>query len=434
MKIFHITDHLPNYHKVWGGAEQVAYRYIKLETEQEIELSEDKVIVGTVKPTKSINENFLHRRIRVMEDFFPESVQVYITGIKNRIFPFDPISFFHLLQIFKLEKPDIVHFHKFNKISFSAILAAKVSGAKTVLSMYDYWYLCPGGMLIDGKRNSCRRFHGEWCKDCDAVSDFRFLLPLIALIRRPIFDFFLDKIDAFAVLSNSLGRLLIEFGISKERIFLVRQIFETPAKKQRQSKSERKEILFVGWIDSRKGPDIAIKAFNIILKIFPKTKLYMIGEALDKKYEEEIKIMIKKLKLENNIILLGKIPPDEVAKYFQKCEVLLLPEQWENMSPVVLVEAMNYGTPVVASNIGGLSEFIKDGKTGFLVDREKTHEFAKKVILLLSNKKLADKMGNEARKDILKICDPDEIYKNLMSLYQWLIFRKGKNKRSYDKI
>lgn len=81
MKILHLTDHLPNYHETWGGAEQVAYRYIKLLADS----NKINILVGSVKPLKEPKENFKFRRIRVIEDFFPKRWQIYITGIKNRI-------------------------------------------------------------------------------------------------------------------------------------------------------------------------------------------------------------------------------------------------------------------------------------------------------------------------------------------------------------
>lgn len=423
MKILHLTDHLPGYHKVWGGAEQVAYRYIKLQID-----GENEIIVGVVKPEKIVAENLKIRRIRVLEDFFPDKYQVYLTGIKNRILSFDPVAFINLLWILKKEKPDIVHFHKFNKMSFSTILAASIAGAKIVLGMYDYWYLCPGGMLIDQKRNLCRRFHGPWCAKCDAVSDFRFLLPVVSRLRRPVFDFFLKRIDGFAVLSNSLGKLLEEYGISNEKIFLVRQVFDFKNKTKKTSRAGNGYmILFIGWIDPRKGPDIAIETAKIVANEIPNTKLSIVGEGLDKNYEKKIRTLVVKLKMEKKVIFLGKQPYEKVIDLYNKSKVVLLPEQWENMSPVVLVEAMAYGKPVVASKIGGLPEFIHDGVNGFLVRHNKPDEFAKKVLLLLRNKRKAGKMGEVASREVIRMCDSKKVYESLQVMYKSLIHRDEKN-------
>lgn len=418
MKILHVTDHLPNYHKTWGGAEQVAYRYIKL-----LSGRKDEVFVCGVKPQKQYSEEFKFKRIIVLEDFFPERFQPYITGLKNRIFPFDPISFFHFLFRLGEIKPSVVHFHKFNKISYSAILAAKLCGIKTVLGIYDYWYFCPGGMLIDEQRNLCRKFHGAWCKDCSAVRDFRFLLPLTTPVRRPFFNLFLNRIDAFAVLSNSLKELLTEYGIKKNKIYLVRQVFNLKEEEKKETE-ENNWILYVGWIDPRKGPDIAIQTAVEVLKTNPDVKLYMIGEALDKTYEKEILKMLEEKNLKNKVFLLGRKQYSEVVSFYNKSRVVLVPEQWENMSPVVLVEAMNFRKAVVASNIGGLPEFIEDKISGFLVKHNKPEEFAEKTRLLLNDKSLAREMGKQAKSRVQTLCDPEEVYNSLKYLYESITEQK----------
>jgi len=414
MKIFHITDHLPGYHKTWGGAEQVAYRYLKLLAQD----GKDEIIVGTVKPYKTIEEKFKARRIRVLEDFFPEKYQIYITGLKNRILSFDPVAFFSLIYLFLKEKPQVVHLHKFNKISFSAILAAKLVGAKTIMGMYDYWYLCPGGMLIDENRNLCRKFHGAWCRHCKAISDFHFLLNF-SFLRKPVFDYFLNKIDAFTVLSKSQGELLQNYGIPRNKIHLIRQVFDFSSIKISKIRQDD-SLLYVGWLDSRKGPDIAINAMPTILKKYPKIKLNIIGEGLDKNYIKSLQNLIKKNKLQRSVFLLGKKTPSEVADFYIRSKAVIIPEQWENMSAVVLVEAMAYGKPVIVSNIGGLPEFIKDNISGLLADRQKPEEFANKALFVLRNPQEAIKIGDKAKDSIAKICDINTIKQNLVSLYYHL--------------
>lgn len=416
MKILHVTDHLPGYHKTWGGAEQVAYRYIKLLADS----GKAEVLVGAVKPERKPNENFKYIRIRVIEDFFPEKLQLYITGIKNRIISFDPLSFFHLLMILMKEKPEIVHFHKANKISFSAVLAAKIAGTKTILGVYDYWYLCPGNALVKGDGKLCRQFHGSWCQECGAVTDFKFLLPFTAPIRRPIFDFFYRLIDKFAVLSDVLGRILVNYGIPKDKIFLVRQVFDFSGIKPTHKKTKKNMILFAGWIDPRKGVHILVEAMPKILKEVPKAKLYILKLEGIKDYEDKVMKKIKELKIKRNVNIYGRLSKEEFLKFLRQATMIVVPEQWENMSPVIIVEGMANGKVMVASRIGGIPEFIEDRKNGLLAKRDDPNDFAQKIIWVLENPKKAEKLGSQAAKDIVKLCDKRKVLKDLLKLYQSL--------------
>lgn len=411
MKIFHLSDHLPNYHQSWGGAEQVAYRYIKLLADS----GKAKIVVGAVKPQKKVEENFKFTSIRVMEDFFPEKLQVYVTGIKNRIFSFDPLAFFHLLMVFVREKPDVVHLHKTNQISLGALMAAKITGAKTVLGMYDYWYLCPGGMLVDQKGKLCQKFHGSWCQDCDAVPDLRFLLPLTSPWRRSIFNFFFKRVDAFTVLSNSQAKILADYGIPQKKIFLIRQVFEFEKK---QGKVRKNMILFAGWLDSRKGLHVLIGAMKKVLAVIPEAKLSVLELQGIAGYKEKILETIQKLGLRKNITFYGRMTSEKFNRFLNEAQVVVVPEQWENMSPVIIIEAMMSGKTVIASRIGGIPEFIRDERNGLLVDRTSENEFAQKIIWSLQNPEEAEILGRKAARDIVKLCHKRQILADLLKLYQ----------------
>jgi glycosyltransferase involved in cell wall biosynthesis len=414
MKVFHLSDHLPNYHQVWGGAEQVAYRYLKLLTlSQKVE-----IIAGTVRPIRPIKENFKNYRIWVIEDLFPKKWLLYITGIKNRLVSFDLLSFLHLLLLFKKERPQIVHFHKTNQISLCAILAAKISGAKVVLSMYDYWYFCPGAMLIDKEGRLCQKFHGRWCGSCSGVYESRFLLPVTSLFRKQVFDFFYRFVDAFPVLSQSQGEILERYGLPKDKIFLIRQVFDF--EKRKAGKIKRGTILFAGWIDQRKGLQILIEAMPAILKLNPQARLTILEIGQVRSFKEKILKRIKNLALDTKIEFHGRIPKEEVEKFLEMTEVVVVPEQWENMSPVIIIEAMAMGKAIVASKIGGIPEFIKDNVNGLLAERGNAKDFAEKIAWVLENPQAAEKLGKQAAKDIVKICSQEKILANLLKLYNRL--------------
>ncbi|MFX0141774.1 MAG: glycosyltransferase, partial [Candidatus Hodarchaeota archaeon] len=98
-----------------------------------------------------------------------------------------------------------------------------------------------------------------------------------------------------------------------------------------------------------------------------------------------------------------------------------IPSIWPEPLSRVLLETMSKGKPIVASNIGGPSEFIKDGENGILVDPGNTKQLTKAIINLLKNQHLQYKLSNHAQK-ILKN-KYKNIVKNHISFYESFIKR-----------
>jgi glycosyltransferase involved in cell wall biosynthesis len=182
-------------------------------------------------------------------------------------------------------------------------------------------------------------------------------------------------------------------------------------------------ILFAGWLNDRKGVHIAIKAMPSILREFPEAVLYVIGgrakfaDAYERGYEQ----FIEEKGLHNNIVFLGHQSPEVVKAYLHKASVLVIPEQYENMSPLIMIEAMMLGRPIVASNLGGIPEYIKDGETGLLANAYSAEDFAEKTLRLLRDKDLALNMGKTAQQEILKRNNNEAIWSLTESLYREMI-------------
>jgi len=419
MKIAHATNYLPYYHAIVGGGEQAVYRLVKLQAKKG-----NKISVLATAPIKKPKEDFKFFSVNVSEDYFDKSGS-FVRALKLSFFPFDLVSFISSYKILKKIKPDILHLHNFNILSFSVLQAAKILDIPTVLSIYDYWYFCPISMLFDNDYNVCEKYHGLNCVDCIKQKSNmpRTLLKLFLLLRKPVFNYFLNKIDAFVALSESSETILTNYGIKKEKVHKIPLLFSSKDfKLWKPEKLKKNLILYAGWVVRHKGLHILVKAMPEILKEFPDAKLIAIGDnTIDKKYTNMILKEIKKHKLEKNVSLLGRLSDEDFNKFLGEGNIIVIPEQWENMSPVFLPQSMINGKPIVASNIGGIPEFLENNRNGLICKPNDPHDFAEKMIWMLKNKDSANKMGENAKKDISKVFNEDEISKNLTSLYNSLI-------------
>lgn len=144
-----------------------------------------------------------------------------------------------------------------------------------------------------------------------------------------------------------------------------------------ENTSFQKYILFVGRKDVVKGIKYLEEAYELIRSDFPGFELVMVGEGLPA----------------------GKLPLEETRKKMKDCYCLVVPSITEGL-PRVILEAMALGKPVVASNVGGIPDLVKDGQTGFLFEVANSKELAEKLRILLNDEKLAIEMGQKGREII----------------------------------
>ncbi|MHA1251159.1 MAG: glycosyltransferase family 4 protein [Candidatus Helarchaeota archaeon] len=181
----------------------------------------------------------------------------------------------------------------------------------------------------------------------------------------------------------------------KKEIFVIYNGVDTTHFKPNSKKSD--EILFVGKVNYMKGIDILIYAFKNILKKFPNLILRIIGNGSIKYYAK----LIKKLNITKNIIMEGKINRTNLPKYYSKAKIFVLPSYIEAF-PLVNLEALSCGTPVIASNIGGNPEIIKNNYNGLLLQNFSVRELTEKILYLLENDKERRKLEYNSRKSVEK--------------------------------
>lgn len=185
------------------------------------------------------------------------------------------------------------------------------------------------------------------------------------------------------VIPNGLNLENFE-GISKEE-----------ARKKLSIEREDRVIIFTGTLHSVKGVKYLIQGMDIIKQNGIKAKLLLVGDGEDR---EALMRLTKKLELEQDITFVGRVPNEKVPGYMSASDVFVLPSLSESFG-IVILEAMASRLPIIATNVGGLPEIVKEGVNGFLVSPKNPDELAKKIILILQNDDLRHNMSknNEER-------------------------------------
>jgi len=166
---------------------------------------------------------------------------------------------------------------------------------------------------------------------------------------------------------------------------------------------EDRMILFVGRIEPLKGVDTLIKAISC-LKLNDRTRpvhLAIIGGDPSASPEQmtaemtRLQKMCFDLGLGQTVVFLGKRDQDTLPYFYSAAEVVVMPSHYESFGMVAL-EAMACGTPVIASEVGGLAYLVRDGETGFTIPAEEPDTLCEKLTWLLNDPDLHQKMSGQA--------------------------------------
>ena len=390
MKVLHISNYIPGYHRSSGGAEEACLNTVKALYGQGV-----KNVVVAVKLIKQpMEKEFDFFSIAISEDLFG-----YKLSFLKRIFNFDIVSFLSLRKILKQIKPDVIHLYNFDLISLSAISAVKSLKIPIVFSVYDYWIFSSDKGIT---------FNDKW-------------------LRKKIFKHFIKKIDAFIVLSEHSRDLLLKNGAPESKINIVHLMMENNSDFSVSSDEDiqKNTIFFAGWIQPRKGLYILIQAMKEVVEKFPQAKLLVAGMKEDKNYREKIDNFINRYNLQKNIE--WKDRKDDAGGQFYKMSfkkslAVIAPEQWQNMSPVIVAEGLREGKIVIASRIGGIPDIIEDEVSGLLANYDNPLDFAEKIIKLFSFPDYElNIMRNNAKKRYEVLFNSENNAKKLIAIYNKVI-------------
>lgn len=168
-------------------------------------------------------------------------------------------------------------------------------------------------------------------------------------------------------------------------------------------KPEDRMILFVGRIEPLKGVDTLLQAMACLqLKEAQRpVHLAIIGGDPTASPEQmtvemaRLQKLCEVLGLDQSVVFLGKRDQDKLPYYYSAAEVLVMPSHYESFGMVAL-EAMACGTPVIASEVGGLAYLVRDGETGFTIPAEEPDALCEKLTWLLNDSELHQKMSRQA--------------------------------------
>jgi len=252
-------------------------------------------------------------------------------------------------------RPDVVHVHNFFPLLSPAIFSVfNKFKIPCVMTLHNYRIICPTAtFIIDGKVNEHSLKHSSY--KLVFKKFYKNSIPGSFLLARMV-EYHKAKgtwktnVDMFIALTEFARDKFIESGIPADKI-VVKPNFVEQAPEEKHLNNPRHGALFVGRVSPEKGVSTLLRAWDNV--DYPLTVAG--GGATDNMIESA----------SSNVKFLGNVNPDKIPELMQQASFLVMPSEWYEGFPMVLVEAYFNKLPVIASDIGSLSELILDGVTGY---------------------------------------------------------------------
>lgn len=319
-------------------------------------------------------------------DFQREGIRVIRLRAEGR---FDVRSITKLASLIGKERPNLLHTH---------LPRADLAGAFRAVFHPSVPWVCSVHDIHD------KSWSGRW--------------------TLPLFNFIWRQADRVVAISHAVRDWLVkERALPTEKVRVIHYGIE-PESFSRPKADLRSQwnltggvVGSLGRLEARKGHDCLIRAVPAMLQRVPDATLLIGGhDPLD--YGKNLHALIRRLKLNDRVRIVGV--QNDVPSFLNTLDVFAFASRSEGFGQVV-IEAMAAGKPVVASRIAPLTEIVKHGDTGLLVDPDDPTAFGEAIAWLLAHPEHASRMGREGRKRVYSHFSAQRMTDETVSLYDTVL-------------
>jgi len=172
-------------------------------------------------------------------------------------------------------------------------------------------------------------------------------------------------------------------------------------------------ITAVGRLTSQKGFDDLIRAYPIIRRVVPESKLLIVG---DGHMRIELESIAERERVRDNTIFAGFVNDADLVGALRASDVVVVPSRFEPFG-IIALEAMAAGAPLVVSRVGGLAEIVDDSVDGLKVEPNNPSAIAEATVRILSDRELATRLAAKGGEKA-KMYSWENVAKKTLGTYQ----------------
>ncbi|MEW6742804.1 MAG: glycosyltransferase family 4 protein [Planctomycetota bacterium] len=307
----------------------------------------------------------------------------------------------HFWRIIEREHPDLVHLHSAFYAMHPLLLRSLRRSLPVIATFHDVGPLCFWHTKVLPDGSLCSFPVGPSClrRGCYRLGARESAVPdLLRVLSSHIYLNGYRSLPAIIVPSGYLREVLLANGFAAGRVQVVplfSRYLRAGGELGQASGPARGEgsILFVGRLVRQKGLTDFLEALS---RLGSRTWLARVvgeGEML-----EEGRRAVERDRLGARVVFAGRASSTELAGHYQWSRFLVMPSLVPESFGLVGVESLSFGKPVVAYHAGGVTEWLQDGVTGFLVRRGEVGELAGRIARLLADEPLRERLGENGRR------------------------------------
>lgn len=327
--------------------------------------------------------------------------------------------------IIKSFKPDVIHAHNlYTHLSPSVLSAARAEGIPVVLTAHDYGYISANYGLFNGtKPISPSASWGEVART-KCIKNSLFATAAVDGILRvqKIFGMWTRGVTQILTASQTVKRALVEGGYKEsciQTIPLPSGTFDAFVGTEHLPPKRAQRIIFASRFETYKGVDVVIE----LVTRMPDVEFVCIGHGAE---EERLRILAAK---GENLSVISSLPPRELWKMIRESAGVIVPSRWPEPFGLVALESLALGTPAIVSSLGGLSEVVEHGVSGFVEHPDALEAWEKDIQALLAPKggkatESQQEMCRQALEQGKRVGDPERHWEQLFAVYSQAIHQK----------
>lgn len=328
-------------------------------------------------------------------------------------------------------QPDIAYvLYYLRKMSPSVLVGLKKSNVPIVVRLSDYGMFCPehhclrdqkpctlclGGDLLPSVRYGC-------VKGSVAISALDAAATLFHRNRG-----YFDLIDQFVTTNPFMTDMMIQAGYPAEKLTCIPTFADIDAfRPAKDAPASPAYIAFVGRLDPAKGVHVLIEAMALLRRSHAAPpRLKIAGVEHDPDYAKALRDQVQASDLAGLVDFLGPLAAGDVAELVRGAQALVLPALWFENLPNTVLEGFACGTPVIASDIGSLSQTVIPGVNGLLAPPGSVAILAERIAQVIDDPAARAEMAEGARRTAETTYSPAGHMAALEGLFERLIAQKN---------
>lgn len=252
-------------------------------------------------------------------------------------------------------------------------------------------------------------------------------------IKNVAAKFLMKRADGLRVVSKFIQKKMIELGMNPDAVVHAtpsvkiddfhKGDFNKDQLKEKYGLKNKKVILFVGRIEREKEIPLLLETMKRLKRVLPSAHLIVAGRGtlLDK-----MKRMAGRLGIDDCVEFTGQLPFKKLMEYYKLSDVFVLVSYYEGAAKV-LKEAAVAGLPIVATEVSGSDEIVIDGRSGYLIPVGDTEALNKRLVELLSDGQMAERMGRTAKRHVEESFNFDKNVREIVGAWEKIYKLSGDN-------